>query len=202
MADLPLAIVTGGAHRLGRAFAIDLARGGFAVLVHYHRSAEGAAETVALVEQSGVPAFSAQADLTQDRGIDLLFKQVDHLLETPESNLSHLAVLVNSAAMMLRGDVQSLTVEEWESTLNLNLQAPLLCAQKAAKRMKPGGLIVNVSDVGAEKAWSRFPAYVPSKAALNSLTKVMARSLAPSIRVNAMRLHFIANPSFRRNRSR
>ena len=59
-------------------------------------------------------------------------------------------------------------------------------AQEAAKRMTDGGLIVNVSDVGAQKAWSRYPSYTVSKAAIESLTKVLARAFAPSIRVNAI----------------
>ncbi|MBN1453205.1 MAG: SDR family oxidoreductase, partial [Anaerolineales bacterium] len=75
---------------------------------------------------------------------------------------------------------------EWDAALDLNLRAPFLCAQQACLRMKRGGLIVNVSDIGAGKAWSRFPSYTVSKAALESLTKVQARSFAPSVRVNAI----------------
>ncbi len=101
-------------------------------------------------------------------------------------NLKRLSVLVNSAAVMPRGKAQTLPVEDWDAALDLNLRAPFLCAQQASRRMARGGLIVNVSDVGAEKAWSRFPSYTVSKAAIESLTRVLARSLAPSIRVNAI----------------
>jgi NAD(P)-dependent dehydrogenase (short-subunit alcohol dehydrogenase family) len=186
MAEFPLAVVTGGAHRLGRAFALTLAYQGYAVLVHYHRSAEQAAKTVTEIKTFGVPAFSMQADLTRAEHVEALFSLVDSLLLQPETRLSHLAVLVNSAAMMPRGDAQTLPIAEWDAALHLNLRAPFLCAQQASLRMKRGGLIVNVSDVGAGKAWSGFPAYTVSKAALESLTKVLARSFAPSIRVNAI----------------
>ncbi len=127
-----------------------------------------------------------QADLTLPEHAESLFLLVDSLLEKPEAKLSQLSVLVNSAAVMPRGDARTLPIAEWDTAINLNLRAPFLCAQQAALRMKPGGLIVNVSDVGAGKAWSGFPSYTVSKAALESLTRVLARSFAPDIRVNAI----------------
>jgi len=186
MADFPLALVTGGAHRLGRAFALTLAYQGYAVLVHYHRSEQQAVKVVEDIMSFGVPAFSVHADLTLAEGVGSVFLMVDALLASPDSNLSHFSVLVNSAAVMPRGDALTLPVAEWDAALDLNVRAPFLCAQQACLRMKRGGLIVNVSDIGAEKAWSRFPSYTVSKAALESLTKVLARSFAPSVRVNAI----------------
>jgi NAD(P)-dependent dehydrogenase (short-subunit alcohol dehydrogenase family) len=186
MAEFPLAVVTGGAHRLGRAFALSLAYQGYAVLVHYHRAAEQAVKTVAEIKSFDVPAFSMQADLTLPEHINGLFALADSLVTNPKLQLSHLAVLVNSAAVMPRGDAQTLPLDKWDTALDLNLRAPFLCAQQASRSMKRGGLIVNVSDVGAEKTWSRFPSYTVSKSALESLTRVLARSFAPEIRVNAI----------------
>ena len=186
MAEFPLAVVTGGAHRLGRAFALTLAYQGYAVLVHYYRSAHLTNKTIAELKSFGVPAFSIQADLTQAEHVEALFGLVDSLLSQPDAHLERLAVLVNSAAVMPRGNAQTLPVEDWDAALDLNLRAPFLCAQQAFLRMTRGGLIVNISDVGAEKAWSRFPSYTVSKAAIESLTKVLARSFAPSVRVNAI----------------
>ena len=97
-----------------------------------------------------------------------------------------LKVLVNSAAIIPVGDAHTLSVQDWDAAFDLNLRAPFLCAQEAAKRMKDGGLIVNVTDVGAQKSWSRYPSYSVSKAGLEELTKILARSFAPSIRVNAV----------------
>ena len=186
MAEFPLAVVTGGAHRLGRAFALTLAYQGYAVLVHYHRASQQAAKTVTEIKSFGVPVFSMQADLTQTEHIGALFELVDALLSRTEGGLSQLAVLVNSAAVMTRGNAQTLPVAEWDAVLDLNLRTPFLCAQQAFGRMKRGGLIVNVSDIGAEKVWSGFPSYTVSKAALESLTRVLARSFAPTVRVNAI----------------
>jgi NAD(P)-dependent dehydrogenase (short-subunit alcohol dehydrogenase family) len=87
---------------------------------------------------------------------------------------------------MSAGDLITLPMAEWEHTLALNLKAPLLCSQLAVPLMQEGGLIVNITDVGAGKAWTGYPAYVVSKAGLEALTRLLARSLAPRIRVNAI----------------
>ena len=182
----PFALVTGGAHRLGRAFALALARMGFAIGLHYYRSADQAAQTVAEIRGLGVPAFPFQADLTNLSDIENLFVSIDRLFAEFESPLSAFRVLVNSAAIMFRGDALTLAPDDFDSSLALNLRAPFLCAQQAARRMTAGGLIVNISDVGASKTWTGFPAYTVSKAGVESLTKILARSFAPQVRVNAI----------------
>jgi len=179
MSETPLALVTGGAHRLGRAFGMTLARQGYAILLHYHRSAEKAAVTAEEMRALDIPVYMVQADLSSMTSLHSLFSTLDTLPH-------RLKVLVSSAAVMPRGDVRSLSADNFDAALALNLRAPLLCAQEASKRMEDGGLIVNVTDVGAQKAWSGFPAYTVSKAALESLTRLLARSLAPKIRVNAI----------------
>jgi len=99
--------------------------------------------------------------------------------------------LVNSAAFMPGGNVDALTIENWDTSLDLNLRAPFLLTQECANKMTDGGLIVNITDVGAQKTWSRYPSYTVSKAALESLTKILARALAPKIRVNAIAPGFV-----------
>jgi len=179
MSALPLALVTGGARRLGRAFGLALARQGFAILLHYHHSEAEAASTADAIRALGMPVYPVQADLTSSTNIESLFSTLEALPHP-------LKVLVNSAALMPRGDVRTLSAADFDAAIALNLRAPFLCAQEAAKRMDDGGLIVNVTDIGAQKAWSGFPAYTVSKAGLESLTRVLARSLAPRIRVNAI----------------
>ena len=179
MSEVPLALVTGGAHRLGRAFSLALARQGVAILLHYHHSEEEAAAAADAIRALGMPVYPVQADLTSSTKIESLFSTLEALPHP-------LKVLVNSAALMPRGDVRTLSAADFDAAIALNLRAPFLCAQEAAKRMDDGGLIVNVTDIGAQKAWSGFPAYTVSKAGLESLTRVLARSLAPRIRVNAI----------------
>ncbi len=174
-----LAIVTGGAHRLGKAFALSLAGIGYSIALHYHGSADEAEHTVKEIRAMGVDCLPIQADLTLPQEIDFLFSLVGEF-KAP------LKILVNSAAIMPVGKPQELNLVDWDSALDLNLRAPFLLAQAAAKRMTAGGLIVNITDIGAQKTWSRYPSYTVSKAALESLTKLLARALAPGIRVNAI----------------
>jgi len=175
-----LALITGAAHRLGKAFALTLARHGFDILLHYHQSLDAALQAQAEIESIGRRAILAQADLTDPAQIQSLI-----------SSLESLQVLVNSAAFMPGGNVDSLSIENWDAALDLNLRAPFLLAQECARKMTEGGLIVNITDVGAQKAWSRYPSYTVSKAALESLTKILARALAPKIRVNAIAPGFV-----------
>lgn len=176
----PLALVTGAAHRLGKVFALALARQGYDIILHYHQSEEAALQTQAEVESAGRRAVLAQADLTDPAQIQSLI-----------SNLDSLHTLVNSAAFMPSGNVNALTIENWDTSLDLNLRAPFLLSQECAKKMIDGGLIINITDVGAQKAWSRYPSYTVSKAALEALTRILARALAPKIRVNAIAPGFV-----------
>ena len=174
-----LALVTGSAQRLGKAFALSLARMGYAIALHYRGSVTEAEDTAKEIRTRGVDCLPIRADLTDPKKIDFLFSLVDEM-KLP------LKVVVNSAAVMPVGKPGELELRDWDSALDLNLRAPFLVAQQAAKCMTTGGLIVNITDIGAQKAWSRYPSYTVSKAGLESLTKMLARAFAPDIRVNAI----------------
>jgi NAD(P)-dependent dehydrogenase (short-subunit alcohol dehydrogenase family) len=175
----PLALVTGAAHRLGRAIALGLAQRGYAIGLHYNQSGQAAQSTAAELEAQGIPVVRLQANLRQPAEIDGLFEQI---AATPYP----LQVLVNSAGVMPRQDLLTLDPAEWDATLTLNLRAPWLMARGAAKLMKTGGAIINISDAGAGLPWTGYPAYTISKAGLETLTRLLARALAPVIRVNAV----------------
>jgi len=176
----PLALVTGAAHRLGKSFALTLAQLGYDIVLHYHSADDAALQTQAEIESLKRNVVLAQADLTQP-------SEIYSLLSTIEA----LDVLVNSAAFMPSGNVNALSIENWDTALDLNLRAPFLLAQEASKKMTDGGSIINITDVGAQKAWSRYPSYTVSKAALESLTRILARAFAPKIRVNAIAPGFV-----------
>jgi NAD(P)-dependent dehydrogenase (short-subunit alcohol dehydrogenase family) len=176
----PLALVTGAAHRLGKVFALTLARQGYDILLHYHLSEEDALRTKEEIEAMGRSGNLLQADLTDPSQISSLLSKIESL-----------NVLVNSAAFMPGGNVELLSIENWDTSLDLNLRAPFLLSQEASHKMPAGGLIVNITDVGAQKTWSRYPSYTVSKAALESLTRILARALAPGIRVNAIAPGFV-----------
>mgnify|MGYP003542024947 FL=1 len=176
----PLALVTGAAHRLGKSFALKLAHLGYDIVLHYHSADDAALQTKAEIESLKRSVVLAQADLTDPSQISTLL-----------ANIKSLDVLVNSAAFMPSGNVNALSLENWDTALDLNLRAPFLLAQEASKKMTNGGSIINITDIGAQKAWSRYPSYTVSKAALESLTKILARALAPKIRVNAIAPGFV-----------
>ncbi len=179
MSERPLALVTGAAVRLGKVIALELARAGYAIAVHYHHSVDAAQQTATEIRELGVPAYPIQADLTRPQDISVLFEMI--------KSLPHLlTVLVNSAAVMPHGNLQTMGVEEWDAVMNLNLRAAWLCLQQAAPLMGPRGVVVNISDTGASKTWTAFPAYNVSKAALETLTRLQAKTYAPNIRVNAV----------------
>lgn len=179
MTSASLALVTGSAHRLGKAFALSLAHMGYSIALHYRGSANEADRTVKEIRALGVECLPIRADLTVPEKVDFLFSIVNEF-HVP------LKVLVNSAAVMPVGKPHEMNLHDWDAALDLNLRAPFLLSQEAAKRMTDGGLIVNITDIGAQKAWSRYPSYTVSKAGLESLTKMLARALAPNIRVNAI----------------
>ncbi len=177
-----VALVTGGARRVGRVIALALAQRGMHVMVHYNRSEEAAAQTVEEIRALGVRGEMVQGNLGNPLDIEQVF--VAH-----ESHFGQLDVLVNSAATFESGDVLELTVEDWNYVMAINLRAPFLCSQRAAHLMLArgtGGVIVNIADIGGIVPWVRYPHHSVSKAGLIMLTKVLAKSLGPELRVNAV----------------
>ena len=176
---MPLALVTGAAHRLGKFFALTLARRGYAILLHYRSDPGMAGGTADEIRALGVPVYLVQADLTIPSQIPNLFSKLD--------SLSHpFKVLVNSASVMQRADLRTISADDWDATFALNLRAPFMLAQYTAKKMVEGGLIINITDAGAHKLWTGYPAYLVSKAGLEVLTRLLAKTYAPAIRVNAI----------------
>jgi len=184
--SFPLAIVTGSAHRIGRELALHLARQGYAIGLHFHSSADKATQTGNEIARLGLPVFLLKADLREEAQILSMFSQVDSILNEPKFRISNLKMFVNSAAVMQRTDARSMKIQEFDDVISLNLRAPFLCSQLAFARMLEPGLIVNISDIAAQKSWTGYPAYSVSKAGLDSLTRILARSFAPGVRVNAI----------------
>lgn len=112
MDKVSLALVTGGAHRLGRIFALTLARHGYSILLHYHRSAEAAIHTSKEIQDIGTKVYPVEADLTDSTQIQALFSKIDAL------NIP-LKVLVNSAAIMKHDDLSRVSLEDWDTAIGL-----------------------------------------------------------------------------------
>ena len=176
-----VALVTGSAHRLGRSIGQALAAAGADIAVHYHSSAEAANVAVHEFRDLGVRAEAFKADLRDPDQIGTLFAA---LVE----QFGKLDVLVNSAALFQRKPALEITLDDWNSVINLNLRAAFLCSQRAAELMlrAGGGAIVNIADAGAFQPWPGYAHHCISKAGLLMMTRVLARALAPEIRVNAI----------------
>ncbi|GIL14521.1 MAG: short chain dehydrogenase [Chloroflexota bacterium] len=178
-----VALVTGAAHRIGKAIALELARRGVHILVHYGSSAAAATETVREIKSMGVDAFSVQADVSSQTGVETIFTAL-------REHFGRLNILVNSAANFQKRDLLEVSLQDWQETINTNLTGPFLCTQAAAALMRQndpsGGVIINILDKGALEPWPEYPHHSVSKAGLWMLTQVSAASLGPDIRVNAV----------------
>lgn len=176
-----VAIVTGGARRLGKELALALAERGARLVIHYGSSAGPADETVAEIRAMGGDAVPIQADLRQS-------SQAPTLIARAAEHFGQLDILVNSGAIFERGDVFSTTEDNWDRHFAINLKAPFFLSQAFAAhvgRERPGA-IVNIADWRATRPGTDFMAYTLTKAALVTMTQSLALALAPNIRVNAI----------------
>jgi pteridine reductase len=175
------ALVTGGARRVGRALALALAEAGADVVVNYNASADDARATVAAIEAFGRRGVAVQADVSRA-------SDVARLITGTERAFGRLDILVNSASLFQRTPFLQISEAEWDHVLAVNLKGPFLLSQAAAPLLARdgGGAIVNIVDLSALQPWPSFAHHAVSKAGLLHLTQVMARSLAPAIRVNSI----------------
>ena len=171
--------MTGGAIRVGRSVCLALGKAGYRVAVHYRTSQSDAAATVRELRRMEGHPVALKADLSDPAQLESMFDQVDE-------HFGGLDLLVNGAAIFPRGEALEVTMSEWDEVFAINARAAFRCSQLAALRMQEGSSIVNITDTGADEAWPSYVPYVASKAALTSVTRGLARALAPGIRVNAV----------------
>ncbi len=173
------AVVTGGAVRVGRATALELARSGFDVAVHYRGSAGPAEEVAAACRALGADAFTFEADLAEPHAIQALCEAVT-------TRWDGLELLVNNASIFAPRPFAEITIPEWEAMQAVNLRAPFLLSQgllPLLQRALDGtGVVVHLCDIGADNPVSGYAHYSVSKAGLVMLVKAMAVELAPAVR--------------------
>ncbi len=176
-----VALVTGGAKRLGRAISLALAGAGARVVVNYNTSEKEAAELVREIQRQGGGAAAIQADVSRPG-------EVKRLVAAAEKQFGGVDILVNNAGIFARFAWQEITEADWDRFLNTNLKAQFFCAQAVAPGMKQRGRgrIINIASLGGLLAWPAFIPYGVSKAGVIHLTRLLARALAPEIQVNAV----------------
>jgi NAD(P)-dependent dehydrogenase (short-subunit alcohol dehydrogenase family) len=176
-----VALVTGGAQRLGRAIALELAQAGFDIAIHFNSSLSAAEETRDLIHGLGRRAVLLQADLAVEAQVETLVRQATDAL-------GPIGVLINNASRFDRDEWPDVTRASWDSHMETNLRAPFVLTQSFAQALphQAEGVVVNMID---QRVWSltpHFVSYTISKAGLWALTQTMALALAPRIRVNAI----------------
>ncbi|MBF0191988.1 MAG: SDR family oxidoreductase [Magnetococcales bacterium] len=177
-----VALVTGGGKRLGAALCLELARLGYAVGVVYHQDAEAARRTVDAIVRQGGMARPFRLDLKDPDGADVLLDEASAALGGVPG------VLVNNAALFHPTRIDGGSWEELGALFQVNLQGPLWLALRAARRMaaQGGGQIINMGDIWGVRPLAGHAGYGASKAGMIMATQVLARDLAPAVRVNAI----------------
>ena len=174
----PVAIITGGAKRIGAAVSAHLASIGYTVVIHFNTSIDAAKTLVEDLKKSGGSAISYQADLTAPKAASLM-------IDTIIGKVGRLDLLVNSAAVYTEDDADLATLAKMKL---VNYDAPVVLINKAAKHLrKNNGSVVNIADVAAVTPFERARAYSKTKAALLQLTQKLAKELlCEGVRVNAI----------------
>ncbi len=167
-----VAIVTGASSGIGRAIAERLAEDGAIVVVNYSKSPEKAQQVVVGIQGKGGKALAVQTDMSQ-------VAEARRLVIDTVKQFNRLDILVNNAGKFMPKLLDDTTEEEFDSVIALNAKGPYFAMQEAAKVLKDGGRIVNISTGGTHLHFPGATAYLGSKAALEQYTKGLAQELAP-----------------------
>lgn len=175
-----VAIVTGASNGIGRAIAERLAEESAIVVVNYSKSVEKAQQVVAGIQAKGGKALAVQADMSQ-------VADARRLVVDTVKQFNRLDILVNNAGKFMPKQLEETTEEDFNGVIALNAKGPYFAMQEAARVLKDGGRVVNISTGGTHLHFPGATAYLGSKAALEQYTKGLAQELAPrGITVNTV----------------
>ncbi|MFV0298314.1 MAG: SDR family oxidoreductase [Hyphomicrobiaceae bacterium] len=175
------ALVTGASRRIGKAIALDLARNGWDICVHYHASASEAAQVVAEIEAAGRRAVALRADLAETDALPALMAQA-------VAALGPVSSLINNASTFIDDELSTLDPQTWDQQVAVNLKAPVFLAKAFAGQLPPGigGNVINIIDQRVLQPLPGLLSYAITKEGLFGATRLLAQALAPRIRVNAI----------------
>ena len=181
-ADKRVALVTGGAARVGRAITLELAARGFRVAIHANTSLDSAQQLVAELREQGHEAAAFGADLRDENGTRAM-------IDRARRHFGRLDALVNNAAVWSPTPLDAVAADDLRRFFEVNVVAPFVCCQHAGLLMAEqpsGGAIVNVGDWATQRPYRDYSAYFVAKGAIPTLTRMFAVELAPRVRVNAV----------------
>lgn len=181
-------LITGAAKRIGKAIAIHMASNGWNVVIHYNNSANDAIELSQKLKDFGIKTCIVQADLGNEIQVRNIFKQCP-------SEMGVISCLVNNASIFKNDNLHNLTADMWHCHNNINLHAPLILSQDFCKQLGENkGNIINMLDYCVWNLPDKFLSYSLSKFGLWGATQMLAKQLAPNVRVNAIGLgHSLPN---------
>lgn len=189
-ANAPVALITGGAKRLGKCTATTLHQAGYSLIIHYHQSASDAEALATMLNQHRSDSVKLiSANLLDEQRYTELFSDV-------MACYNRLDLLVNNASSFYPTPLQTATLNQWHDLFGTNTKAPYFLSQLfAAELTRQNGAIINMVDIHAEQPLQEHSIYCMAKAALKMMTKALARELAPAVRVNGVAPGAILWPS-------
>jgi 3-oxoacyl-[acyl-carrier protein] reductase len=167
------ALVTGASRGVGKAIALRLASDGARVAVHFRAEEAAAQDVVKVIQDAGGEAIAVQADIGNVSEIEALFQRLDARWGT--ANAPWLDILVNNAALASNVPFDKVDEAEFDRVMAVNFKGPFFLVQQGLRRMRDGGRVINISALGSRRAYPDVPVYTPAKAALNTLTALLAR---------------------------
>lgn len=184
------AVVTGSAVRIGREICLTLARRRANVVVNYRSSASAAAQLVQEMTSLGTGALAVQGDVSRAGDVAALSREA-------RGAFGRVDVLVNNASIYPRTPLATLTEQQWDESIAVNLKGPFLCCLEFGRRMAAGdgGVIINLADWAAYRPYTDYLPYLTAKGGIITMTRAFARELAPNVRVNAVAPGPIAVPA-------
>ncbi|MGC5401054.1 SDR family oxidoreductase [Streptomyces sp. DT20] len=190
-----VAIVTGGSGGIGGAVAAALAARGMAVVVHYSGGPERAGKVVASIQEAGGLAVAAPGDIADEAEMAALF-------DTAEERFGAVDVMVNTAGIMLLAPVVEMDLGAFDRMHRVNVRGTFVVSQLAARRLRPGGALINFSTSVTRLQQPTYAAYAASKGAVEAMTLILARELrGRDVTVNAVAPGPTATPLFLEGKS-
>jgi NAD(P)-dependent dehydrogenase (short-subunit alcohol dehydrogenase family) len=175
-----VALVTGGARRIGREIALALAQAGADVAITYLNSVREARQTAEDIRRHGVRGLALVCDVRDEKSVRNAVKRV-------AAELGGLDLLVNNAAIYETVEFEKITARQWDEMFATNARGPFLVSQAALKSLRQRhGRIIHLGSLGGLRPWGTHAHYCASKAALTMLTQVMGKALAPEVLVNCV----------------
>jgi NAD(P)-dependent dehydrogenase (short-subunit alcohol dehydrogenase family) len=174
------ALVTGGARRIGREIALTLARAGADVAITYRNSQVEAQQTFELIRSFGCRSLALECDVRSEASVRAAVTSTQH-------RFGRVDLLVNNAAVFESSPLEGISLEAWDTMFETNARGPFLVAREALGHLRASqGRIVNIGSLGGTHAWADHAHYCGSKAALDMLTRAMAKAFAPQVSVNCV----------------